>query len=531
MKKFLQVIVIALAFAVASAPAWALGLGQIQVKSRLNEPFLAHIPIISNDPAEIQELSAKLADPETFVRVGLPLPDKLVSDLQFAIETNDEGMPYVKVTSVTPVALSELDFLVEVRWSGGRLVREYTALMAPPSTLAGAPPVIHAPTVEDAPVVTRPVMAPVDTVTHPAAVASASGNAPVAETPSTAVAARSVPSVLPSGRTYGPIRSGETLGEIARAMAGTNGDAVATMQQLLDLNRDAFIGGNVHRLKAGAVLRTPEGSVAVKPAAAERAAVASAAASVANRSAQVAESSTVANAMGDRRTATTASVARPSSEARLKIVAPAANTDSPTTRSGGGTQGDGDMLQQQLQQANESIATKDAEINELKSRVAELEQLKNKQAQLIALKDTQLASAQKNVETQSTATGKEANGASPFPWLGLAIGVLAVAALAAAGAYFLRRKTPESRTRAATPQWLQNAATGAGVTTAPAAPAETSPEPPRDDHDALSKIAKARACTVVGDKAGARAILEEVLVGTLLPETRTAAQQLLNTLG
>ena len=83
MKKFLQVIVIALAFVLASAPAWALGLGQIQVKSRLNEPFLAYIPIISSDPAELQELSAKLADPETFIRVGLPLPDRLVSDLHF----------------------------------------------------------------------------------------------------------------------------------------------------------------------------------------------------------------------------------------------------------------------------------------------------------------------------------------------------------------------------------------------------------------------------------------------------------------
>ena len=61
------------------------------------------------------------------------------------------------------------------------------------------------------------------------------------------------------------------------------------------------------------------------------------------------------------------------------------------------------MLQQQLQVANESIATKDAEINELKSRVAELEQLKNKQAQLIALKDTQLASAQKNLDSRPAA--------------------------------------------------------------------------------------------------------------------------------
>lgn len=555
MKKFLQVIVIALAFAVASVPAWALGLGQIQVKSRLNEPFLAHIPIISNDPAELQELSAKLADPETFVRIGLPLPDRLVSDLHFSIETGDDGKPFVKVTSVTPVTLPELDFLVEVQWSDGRLVREYSALMAAPNTIAGAPPVIEAPTVAAANTVER--MDTAATGSLPDAIApTPSSTTTVDETPVADSNLANTPSVVrdsgiaASGKTYGPIRYGETLGDIAREMAGSNGDAVATMQQLLALNRDAFIGGNINRLKAGAVLRTPEGSRDVKPAEAEeRAAVTAAAPSMTNRAARAEDTSTVANTVSGARRASTATAPKASREARLKIVAPTANNDAPTTRSGGGTQGDGDMLQQQLQQANESIASKDAEINELKSRVAELEQLKNKQAQLIAIKDTQLASAEKNLETRQASPSNDASSSAAFPWMGLTLGLSGALALAGLAWFFLRRKAPKTA-QSATPRWLQE---GEGARTAPSFAAEM----PRDasvpsaqdtgtpvddvvsadeseqadsDHDALSKIAKARACIVVGDKSTAREILEELLAGTLLPETRLAAEQLMQNL-
>ncbi|MHB8911801.1 MAG: type IV pilus assembly protein FimV, partial [Lysobacter sp.] len=67
-------IALAIALALASAGAAALGLGQIEVKSRIGQPLLAEIPIISNDPAELEELRAGLASPETFARIGLQPP-------------------------------------------------------------------------------------------------------------------------------------------------------------------------------------------------------------------------------------------------------------------------------------------------------------------------------------------------------------------------------------------------------------------------------------------------------------------------
>ena len=70
----LQRIALAVALAIAAGPAAALGLGQIQVKSKIDQPLLAEIPIISSDPAELEQLQARLASPDTFARIGLEPP-------------------------------------------------------------------------------------------------------------------------------------------------------------------------------------------------------------------------------------------------------------------------------------------------------------------------------------------------------------------------------------------------------------------------------------------------------------------------
>ncbi|HVK50765.1 MAG TPA: fimbrial protein FimV, partial [Pseudoxanthomonas sp.] len=114
-----------LALVLLSSSALALGLGEIRVKSSPGQPLLAEIPIISTEPGELEQLRAQLASPATFERVGLPRPQGLVGDLEFNVALDEAGRPVIRVTSHAPVTVPVLNFLIEVDWGQGRLVREY----------------------------------------------------------------------------------------------------------------------------------------------------------------------------------------------------------------------------------------------------------------------------------------------------------------------------------------------------------------------------------------------------------------------
>ena len=88
---------LALALALASGAASALGLGQIEVKSRIGQPFLAEIPIVSNDPSELENLQAELASPLVFARIGLQPPSGVVAELRFASALDSAGRPVIRV--------------------------------------------------------------------------------------------------------------------------------------------------------------------------------------------------------------------------------------------------------------------------------------------------------------------------------------------------------------------------------------------------------------------------------------------------
>ncbi|HEY5780823.1 MAG TPA: hypothetical protein VIT66_02980, partial [Lysobacter sp.] len=127
---------LALALALSSGSAAALGLGQIEVRSKVGQPFLAEIPVISSDPAELENLQAELASPITFARIGLQPPMGVVADLQFTSALDGAGNPVIRVTSQQPVNEPLLTFLVSVDWGQGRLVREYSALLDTPRTVS-----------------------------------------------------------------------------------------------------------------------------------------------------------------------------------------------------------------------------------------------------------------------------------------------------------------------------------------------------------------------------------------------------------
>ena len=191
-----------IALLLASGGAMALGLGQIRVLSAPGEPFLAEIPIISNEPGELENARARLASSDTFARVGLQPPTGLVRDLQFEITTDAQDRAVVRVTGSVPVDVAALAFLVEVDWGQGRLVREYSALVDAPRTTA---PI-------DAPVIQAPRALPSDSIVRaPQPVVAPAEPAPAAE-PATAAPPVAQAPARPRPTPAASVAPGEELG-------------------------------------------------------------------------------------------------------------------------------------------------------------------------------------------------------------------------------------------------------------------------------------------------------------------------------
>ncbi|SDQ39282.1 FimV/HubP family polar landmark protein [Pseudoxanthomonas sp. CF125] len=427
-------LLLGVALILVSSGAMALGLGEIRVKSQPGQPLVAEIPVISTEPGELEQLQARLASPITFERVGLARPEGLVSGLNFAVAVSDEGKPVIRVTSTEPVQVAAVNFLIEVDWGQGRLVREYSALVDTPDALAAA----------SQPTIDAPLPPPADTIIREPEPIAATEPAPAAEpivpTPAPAEAAPAprapvaAPSPTLSSGSELEVQRGQTLSQIARDL-GQGYSLDQTMLALLRANPEAFINGNINRLKQGAVLRVPQSAELAQLGEAEAAAL------VRDQMAEwrqarrpipqpVETASPLASAPSRA-----APAAPRTAEARLEIAPPDAGAATRAgTQSGIDAEGEGDMLaNQQLTLTKEELAARESEVQELRAQVAELESLKQQQAKLIAMKDSELAAAQQRL-------AKSQGDASQPLWLWAGLGLL-VAGLVVAW-LINRRKKP-----------------------------------------------------------------------------------------
>ncbi|MGS1078696.1 FimV/HubP family polar landmark protein [Pseudoxanthomonas beigongshangi] len=417
----------ALALLLISSTALALGLGEIRVKSAPGQPLLAEIPIISSEPGELEQLRAQLASPTTFERVGLPRPTGLVGNLDFAVALDEAGRPVIRVTTQEPVTVPVLNFLVEVDWGQGRLVREYSAMVDSPGTVAAAAQ----------PVIDAPRAAPDDTIARPVEPIAATEPPPSAETaggtpernPAAAPAARAPTPAPPASGALAQagdqltVARGQTLSGIARDIAGGN-SLDQTMIALLRANPEAFIGGNINRLKQGAVLRVPVSGEVAGLGQAEAAAL------VRNQIdewRQARRPIPQPAAIAATPAPSPAGAPARTTEARLEIAPPLASAAARAgTQSGVEAGGEGDMLaNQQAQQSKEDLAARESEVQELRAQVAELEKLKQQQDKLIAMKDSDLAAAQQRLAQSNDPVS---SGTPLWAWIGWAL--LIVGALA-----------------------------------------------------------------------------------------------------
>ena len=240
-------VALALAGGLGSGVAQALGLGEIELQSYLNEPLEADISLNSSAGVSPSEVFVNLAPAEAYRQVGIDR-SYFLTKLQFNVTTAPDGNLMVSVSTSEPVKEPYLNFLLEVTWPSGRLMREYSILVDPPvyAEDSGLTEQVQAPqTAQVSEPTPRPTPAPQATPV-------------VSEAPAAPTSAPAPTTSRPAADTFGPTGAADTLWGIATAVRPNN--SVSHQQVMLalqDLNPDAFLDGNINRLKRGQVLRIP----------------------------------------------------------------------------------------------------------------------------------------------------------------------------------------------------------------------------------------------------------------------------------
>ncbi|MGR6776645.1 FimV/HubP family polar landmark protein [Sphaerotilus sulfidivorans] len=256
-------------------PASALSLGRLSVQSALGETLKADIDVTSLTPDEAANLRVKVAPPDAYRIAGVDYNPVLPST-SVTLQRRADGTPFLRITSDRPVQEPFVDVILELSWSSGRLLREYTLLFDPPSTakvpapttpaaIAAAPAPARASRAEPA---QAPATAAADAASRAearrAAAASAAADAASKAAARRAAAPAPTPSPAPSsdsaqtaeGSQY-TVRPGDTLSGIATKLQVSGVSLDQMLVGLYQGNSQAFAGNNMNRLRAGAVLNVP----------------------------------------------------------------------------------------------------------------------------------------------------------------------------------------------------------------------------------------------------------------------------------
>ncbi|RFC37108.1 MAG: pilus assembly protein FimV [Candidatus Nitrotoga sp. SPKER] len=245
---------------VLSSFSYAISMGDINVANTLGEPMNVVIELGTASKDEISSLSARLASPEIFKNAGLDYPSGL-PPLIFKIETNANGEPYIKITSAQPINEPFVNLLVELNWSSGKLLREYTFLLDPPGYVP----------VQPQPAEVKPVEPSIVDVSElepkgkeeiiesplPNTASMMDEKQAVDEMPVTANKSRESDNVVSDAI---KVKRGDTLSKLALQIKSPDVSLERTLVALYHNNADAFDGKNMNRLKIGKILHIPEQS-------------------------------------------------------------------------------------------------------------------------------------------------------------------------------------------------------------------------------------------------------------------------------
>ncbi|HSO84269.1 FimV/HubP family polar landmark protein [Thiocapsa sp.] len=234
-----------------AAGAHALGLGGLWTESALNQPFVGEIDLFDVRSDELDTVKATLASADAFAKSGIERYHFLT---QFAFEPqmSGRGDAVIRIMSREPIREPFIDFLVEVVWPAGQMVKEFTVLLDPSSMSERPAPAVRPPAIADR----RPATPPATPRSAARSDPAPPRSDPVDRSPSQPV------SRIPSGADgfpayFGPVRSGTGLLRLARGGQPAGATTAQTALALYRNNQDAFIGGDIDRLTAGKTLVIP----------------------------------------------------------------------------------------------------------------------------------------------------------------------------------------------------------------------------------------------------------------------------------
>ncbi|MDR2299595.1 MAG: hypothetical protein LBE30_14790 [Comamonas sp.] len=255
--------------------AWALALGRITVQSALGEPLRAEVEIPQLSATEAESLQAAVAPAATFRAQGMEYTGT-ANSVRVKVQKRANGSAVLQLSSSQPVNDPFVDLVIDANWASGKIQRNYTLLLDPPASRRPAPAPVTA------------AQAPAETQPRPARPAVVERSAQVAPTPAvTAAQGRDLRNdrdqdegsakAARASRNKGQVaaapardneadtvrvKTGDTAGRIASANKPAGVSLDQMLVAMLRSNPQAFVNGNINRMRSGAVIQLPDAATA-----------------------------------------------------------------------------------------------------------------------------------------------------------------------------------------------------------------------------------------------------------------------------
>ena len=258
----------AASLALSSLPAtdaWALALGRITVQSALGEPLRAEVEIPQLSAAEADSLQAAIASPAAFRAQGMEFTGT-ANSVRVQVQKRANGTAVLKLSSFQPVNDPFVDLVIDANWASGKLQRNYTLLLDPPATRRAAP----APTTA-AQATPAAAAAPARAAATPRAASSPVSTAgrdlrndrDQDEAAAKPQRKRQTGAAAPAGNgDEVRVRTGDTAGRLAAAHKPAGVSLDQMLVAMLRSNPQAFVNGNINRMRSGVVIQMPDQAAA-----------------------------------------------------------------------------------------------------------------------------------------------------------------------------------------------------------------------------------------------------------------------------